>query len=70
MADHNGKAMPPWTRVSLIDRAIAGENRRLLEDEFGVHRATINRWVAKWGQARKEALGQNVVASAPVALHA
>jgi transposase len=59
--------MPPWTRVALIDRAIAGENRRVLETEFGVHRATINRWVAKWGNARKQALG---VATSPSAMQA
>ena len=68
---HPAKELSPWRRCELLERAIAGESLRALEEEFCVHRATINRWLAKcrdeWSVDYSRGVQQKVVdGAAPV----
>lgn len=72
---HPAKELSPWRRVDLLERAIAGEDLRVLEVEYNVHRATLNRWLAKcrndWFEDHAAGVGQGLkVAAADKAVHA
>lgn len=44
-----GKKLSPWTILNIMARAARGEKTAVLAAEFDVNRATINRWLLKWG---------------------
>lgn len=44
-----GKKLSPYTVLTILARAKKGERIAQLAEEFAVNRATINRWLLKWG---------------------
>lgn len=45
-----GKKLSPLSVLKILARARGGENIASLAAEFSINRATINRWLLKWGE--------------------
>ena len=45
-----GKKLSPWTIINIMARVKSGEKVADLAQEFSINRATINRWLLKWGK--------------------
>ena len=45
-----GKKLSPLTVLKILARAKDGEQISGLAKEYEINRATINRWIAQWGE--------------------